>query len=70
MIALALIGCTVHFWNVLYAFFFFFIGLAGWIADPVRVRAAARQSRKRAQRETRMPYPIVPVPTAGLPQPA
>lgn len=71
MIALALIGCTVHFWNVLYAFFFFFIGLAGWIADPVRVRAMARQSRKRVRQSVmRAPYPVVPATTTGVPQPA
>lgn len=40
LIALALIGCTVHFWNVLHAHFFFFLGLAGWIADRRRVRVA------------------------------
>jgi hypothetical protein len=40
LIALVLIGCTVHFWNVLHAHVFFFLGLAGWIADRRRVRAA------------------------------
>lgn len=42
--ALVLIGCTVHFWNVLHAFFFFFVGLGGWLADPRKMKrpAAAR----------------------------
>ena len=40
LIALALIGCTVHYWNVLHAYFFFFIGLGGWIADPTRASRA------------------------------
>ena len=47
LIALSLVGCTVHFWNVLYAFFFFFIGMAGWIADPQRQRAGAKVKPKR-----------------------
>ncbi|HUS96588.1 MAG TPA: hypothetical protein VMX97_07615, partial [Hyphomicrobiaceae bacterium] len=42
--ALILVGCTVHFWNVLHAYFFFFLGLAGWIADP-----AAKRSNRRAR---------------------
>ena len=37
-IALVLMGCTVHYWNVLHAYFFFFVGLSGWIADPRRKR--------------------------------
>ena len=36
LIALSLVGCTVHYWNVLHTFFFFFIGLGAWIADPTR----------------------------------
>ena len=39
LIALCLVGTTVHFWNVLHAFLFFFLGLAGWMADPRRVSA-------------------------------
>ena len=38
LIALSLSACTVHYWNALYAYFFFFIGLAGWIADPIRAK--------------------------------
>ena len=33
--ALVLVGFTVHYWNVLYTAFFFFLGLGGWIADPI-----------------------------------
>jgi hypothetical protein len=36
LVALSLAASTVHFWNVLYAYFFFFLALAGWIADPRR----------------------------------
>ena len=41
LIALSLAACTVHYWNALYAYFFFFLGLGGFIADPKRVRTAA-----------------------------
>jgi hypothetical protein len=47
LIALSLVGTTVHFWNVLYAFFFFFLGLGGWIADPKKVAATAKSKAKR-----------------------
>lgn len=43
VIALALAGCTVHYWNALYAYFFFVIGLAGWIADPKRVKSGVNK---------------------------
>jgi hypothetical protein len=42
LIALCLIATTVHLWNVPYAFFFFFLGMAGWLADPVRSKAKAK----------------------------
>lgn len=48
LIALVLVGCTVHYWNVLQSFFFFFLGLAGWIADPRR-RTMRRQQPQRQQ---------------------
>ncbi len=74
LIALCLVGSTVHFWNVLYAFFFFFIGLSGWIADPRRSRVAAKVATKRARfgpapapLHTR---PIVHGPSGALPLPA
>lgn len=41
LVALCLIGCTVHYWNVLYAYFFFFLGLGGALADPRRATATA-----------------------------
>ncbi len=34
LLALSLIGCTVHLWNALYTFLFLLIGMGGWIADP------------------------------------
>lgn len=77
LIALSLIGFTVHFWNVLYAFFFFYIGIAGWIADPMRVKAKAKKALPKprpyyaAQRTQPMPQPgfggtyAPPLSTAG-----
>lgn len=38
MMALVLIAFTVHFWNVLYTFLFFFLGMGAWMADPQRSR--------------------------------
>jgi hypothetical protein len=66
LIALSLAACTVHYWNVLYAYFFFFLGLAGWIADPVRTKATTGKPRyapvARAWAEPRAPF--------GGPEPA
>lgn len=50
LISLSLLGCTVHFWNVLMAYFFFFLGLGSWMADPVRaMRATKTQARRDGQ---------------------
>jgi hypothetical protein len=46
LIAFSLVGVTVHFWNVLYAFFFFFIGLSGWMGDPKRTRVMVKSKVK------------------------
>lgn len=43
LISLALLACTVHFWNVLFAYFFFFLGLGGWMADPARLKRPVRK---------------------------
>ncbi len=40
LITLSLVGCTVHYWNVPFAYFFFFLGLGGCLADPLRQAAA------------------------------
>jgi hypothetical protein len=65
LIALCLIGATVHFWNVLYAYFFFFLGLGGILADPPRRKAnrTASTSTPRQQvirRVKRRPRALVP----------
>ena len=70
--ALILIACTVHFWNVLYAYFFFFLGLAGWIADPKRSPARAQPAlhdvteTQRRPAKGPQPFPQGPI----RPQPA
>jgi hypothetical protein len=59
LIALSLAACTVHYWNAIYAYFFFFVGLGGWMADPKRARAAAKSGRQ-----------VTPPVTYGAPRPA
>jgi O-antigen ligase len=63
LIALSLVGCTVHYWNVLHAFFFFFLGIAGWIADPKPARARRKCRHMRpATNEFSWPLPSEPQP--------
>lgn len=42
VVAMILLGLTVHYWNGVHAYLFFLLGLGGCFADPVRRRAAAR----------------------------
>ncbi len=73
LIALSLIGCTVHYWNVLHAYFFFFIGLGGWLADPKRSALKRRRmptaSRQFAKARRTKQSPLGPTPwPAGFSQ--
>ena len=75
LIALVLIGCTVHYWNVLYAYFCFFLGLSGWLADPLRRTALVLRpgvaKAPHAHRRQTPATPARPIPVAGpLPLPA
>ncbi|MFV0367592.1 MAG: O-antigen ligase family protein [Hyphomicrobiaceae bacterium] len=47
LIALCLVGATVHYWNVLHSFLFFFIGLGAWIGDPMRTTLASFSKAER-----------------------
>ncbi len=49
LIVLMLIGVTVHYWNVVHAYMFFFIGLGGWLADPKRNAAGLKTRTARAR---------------------
>ncbi|MEO1281835.1 MAG: hypothetical protein AAFV69_08880 [Pseudomonadota bacterium] len=44
LVALCLIGSTVHYWNVLQTYMFFLIGLGGVFADPVRQKVMAKRA--------------------------
>jgi hypothetical protein len=41
LIAICLLGATVHYWNVPHALLYFFLGLGSALADPRRVTTAA-----------------------------
>ena len=61
--ALVLVGCTVHYWNALTTYFFFFLGLGGVWADPIRMtaRTGVTASPKRQQlAPLAMPSPLPP----------
>lgn len=62
LIALALIACTVHLWNVVHTHFFFFIGMAGWLAQP-------RTERKLTPATSRTPASAVVRPAWSMPKP-
>jgi hypothetical protein len=59
LFAMSFAACTVHYWNAIYTYFFFFMGLAGWIADPKRaaVRKAARPAPPQPARGGYHPQP-------------
>lgn len=63
LIALSMIGITVHFWNVLFAFFFFFIGLGGWMGDATWARKTAKS--KVLSRRQPAPSALSPSYSAG-----
>lgn len=71
LLALTLLACTVHFWNVMHAYFFFFIGLSGWIADPSLAllkgtdTARDRRTSTASERPKRRPAASPPQTTVG-----
>ena len=81
LIALGLVGLTVHYWNNVYAFLFFFLGLVGWVADPKQAwdqlsekvgddRAAVTEQAPRIFPRpigSGVPRPLSPGVAAGLP---
>lgn len=46
LLALSLAACTVHYWNSIHAYFFVFLGMAGWLADPKFALKAALVPRR------------------------
>ena len=42
VVGLAVSGTTVHFWNALFAYFFFLLGTGGWLMAPPRTRGGER----------------------------
>lgn len=71
LIAICLLGATVHYWNVPHALLYFFLGLGSALADPKRVTSAAAAHTRPARR--RHPSFITPERHAahpGMPMPA
>ncbi len=48
IISLSVSGITVHFWNSLFAYFFFLIGTGAWLVYPPRRRSTRVRSAPRA----------------------
>lgn len=71
LIALSAVATTVHLWNVPYSYFFFFLGAAGWLADPAKARATAKKMApaKKTPAPYRYPEPT-PMPGGYVPAPA
>ena len=67
LIALILIGVTVHYWNVVHAYMFFFLGLGGWLADPKRNAQGLRTRHNRTQppQPAHEPVPVYTYPGSG-----
>lgn len=61
LIALCFIATTVHFWNVSVTFFFFFLGLAGALADPRKVRRSRQPAPKLQTEKVAQPAPYTAV---------
>ena len=40
VVGMAISGTTVHFWNALFAYFFFLLGTGAWLMKPPRTRSA------------------------------
>jgi hypothetical protein len=64
LVAICLLGATVHFWNVPHALFYFFLGLGGALADP---KALKRAIAPNAQSARRHPSFIRPPRAAAFP---
>ena len=62
LIAISMVATTVHMWNVTHAYFFFFLGIAGMFADPVKQRAKVKS--KSAAKPTE-PRKVNPAPMPG-----
>ena len=67
LLALSLAACTVHYWNAIHAYFFVFLGMAGWMADPRFALSAKNQSPSPASAPAQ---PLVREPRPGRLQPA
>jgi len=49
--AFSLAGCTVHYWDSTHTYLFFLLGMSGWLADPLKVKAKAKVKVKSQVRD-------------------
>lgn len=76
LVALCLVSTTVHLWNVVQCYFFFFIGLGAWMSDVLRSKAKKPAVAAKAALQASAPPPYLPpepYPSfgyGGAPQPA
>ncbi|MDX2156404.1 MAG: hypothetical protein SFW09_07830 [Hyphomicrobiaceae bacterium] len=61
LVALVLVGCTVHYWNVPYAFFFFFLGMGACFSSAARAPQTARVQAKGERQDSRLQW-LAPAP--------
>lgn len=62
LLALCLLGATVHYWNVLHTAFFFYLGLGGMLADPKPMRKPRPRAASHQHPAAVWPEPAWPTP--------
>ena len=66
MVALFLIGCTVHFWGAIYAWFCFMLGAGGWFIEAgASARVAERRDAPPVRARPGFSNPLITNPSAA-----
>ena len=56
-VAFALAGCTVHYWDSTHTYLYFLLGMSGWLADPLKVKAKVKGKVGAKAARPRIPAP-------------